>query len=395
VPASLRRIAPVFVGAIIASISNINGPIGPTRSSVSDVGGALVPTTTVSLPQAAAASGPPAVSDTQLAYVLPVSPASATTKTSSSARIFVRSLRSTSTGLTVGPPHPICTITGPSGLVVTLWSAAGEWVGYSASHADRTAPWSLAMCHVLTGRHVVLDTSAGEKVSSLPITARSDGHTVVWVSSTLLGDHHQETTVIRTYDLASSRRRVLAQGGSPSTFAYGDPSVSGQRVLFEKSSIAGDGSVQLLLADVDTGRIRPISRPQPDIAGASLSGNIVTWGIKAPGADWSNGAIGIGVYNVRTRARTQFNEHPITIQQAVAGHDVVFVTGEATLGQLTTLWLYDARTGRRVRLVQPHPPQSYGVGNVISIGGHAIAYLGATPGQQAPTHVPVVILLLP
>jgi len=365
-------------------------------SLASNFSGPIVSTTTVNLPQDAAAGGPPAVSDTQLAYVLPTFPTSTTTKTGRSARIFVRSLRSTPTGLQVGPPRPICTITGPSDLVVTLWSAAGNWVGYSAySYADRTAPWSLAMCQVLTGRRVMLDTSASEKVSSLPIRAQSDGHTVVWASSTLLCGHRQETTVIRTYDLARSRWRVLAQGGTPSTFEYVNPSVSGHRVLFEKSVVAGNGSVQLLLADLDTGRIRPISLPRPDILGASLSGDIVTWGIKSSRTDGSNEVIGVGVYNVRTRTQTRFNDRPITVQQAVAGHDVVFVTGDPTLGKPTTLWLYDAQTGRRVRLVQPHPPQFYGVSNVISTGGHAVAYLRGTPGQQAPAHVSVVIMLLP
>lgn len=202
-------------------------------------GVALSAPTTVSfpVPVAAAMENSPAVGDTLVAYADPLPrgraargrPAPLT-----SVRLVGYSLRATAARLVVAPPQPLCTVTGSPDLAVAPWSTSGGWVVYSVYAYNAPTTWTLAMCQVGTGRRVVLDASARERGGEDAPQARSDGRVVVWSSMTRAPGQRAPTSVVRAYDLVTGRRWVVAQGGTPGTFAYGDASVSGRRILFEK-----------------------------------------------------------------------------------------------------------------------------------------------------------------
>jgi len=364
-------------------------------------GVALSAPTTVSFPVPVAASieNSPAVSDTLVAYADPLPRGRAARgrpAPPASERLVGYSLRATAAGIVVAPPQALCTVTGSPDLAVAPWSTRGRWVVYSAYAYNVPTTWTLAMCQVGTGRRVVLDTSARERGGDDAAQARSDGRVVVWSSMTRAPGQRAPTSVVRAYDLVTGRRWVVVQGGTPGTFGYGDASVSGRRILFEKQAYVGTETTQFLLADVETGQVRPLFPPQHDAYGATLSGDIVAWGVGGPTANGGRGGVGVGVYNLRTGARAEFAATFVTAQQAVAGHDVVYSSGAPPNGDATTLWLYDARTGRQTALVRPHPPQNYGAGSEVLTGGHAVLYQRLRGKKEVtPTTAYAVVTLLP
>ncbi len=348
-------------------------------------------TTSVLVPTTALAMNSPAVDDTLLAYALP--PATPSGR-GSPIRLVGVPLRATARGLAAAPPRTICTVTGTANLMVAPLTAGGGWVVYVAYSYHATQTWTLAMCQVSTGRRVVLDTSARERGGGDAPGAHSDGHTVVWATLTRAPGRRAPTSVVYAYDLATGRQRVLAEGGSPDTFVYAAVSVSGRRVLFEKQNYVGTETDQFLLADLNTGRMRALAPPRHDIYGPTLSGEAIAYGLGGPDANGGNAGVGVGAYNVRTGRRVEIVGSIVTSQQAVAGHDIVYVQGVPPANDVTTLWLYDLRTGHRTALDRPDVPRYYGSSSDIFSGGRTVAYIRGTPGSQTRPSKPVVIILL-
>jgi len=95
--------------------------------------------------------------------------------------------------------------------------------------------------NVKTGAAVILDSPQHEGLPSFPSGARSDGSTVVWASWT--HGPNGPTSVIRTYDLGAGKRSAVLYGGSPNTWGYGRPTISGNLIALERDSYgkgAGD-----------------------------------------------------------------------------------------------------------------------------------------------------------
>ncbi len=355
-------------------------PSPPVRATVS-----------VLLPPAALAMNTPAVDDTLLAYAMPTAFTPTGVSLGGPVRLMGVPLQATAHGLRAGSPHPICTITGLPDLKVAPFSSSGGWVVYGAYENSNTALWTLGFCQVATGRHVVLDTSARERGGdNLPVT-RSDGRTIIWATQTQAPGQRRPTSIVRTYDLTTGKQRVLVQGGDPRKFVYGAVSVSGRRALVEKQNYVGLETDEFLLADLDTGRLRPLGAPRHDIYGPTLSGETVAYGVGGPDANGGTGGVGVGAYDVPTGRRVEITGSIVTSQQAVAGHDIVYVQGVPPQGLVSTLWLYDLRTGRRTALVRPDMPRYYGAGSEVFSGGHIVAYVRGLPHVRQR---PVVLLLL-
>lgn len=94
---------------------------------------------------------------------------------------------------------------------------------------------------------------------------------------------------------------------------------------------------------------------------------------------------------MRTGKRVEIVGSIVMTQLAVAGHDVVYVQGVPPQGLVSTLWLYDLRTGRRTALVHPDMPRYYGTGSEVFSGGHIVAYVRGLPHVRQH---PIVLLLL-
>jgi len=218
--------------------------------------GAPAPAVSIPLPLSNLPQGGMVVSDTLLAYDLPDPPMHASDAnnpfTNFHDRVFVVTLRAMGSGLAASTPRLIFTL--PRGLTMTPWSINGGWLVYTQySSTDPAGPWTLAARDIATGTVIALDSPAREGVPSAAAQAASDGRTVVWQSWTQADG--RATSVIRSYDLTTGRRRLLAEGGSQDTWSYAWPGVSGQSVVFEKEMPDRQSPrAQILLADLATGR---------------------------------------------------------------------------------------------------------------------------------------------
>lgn len=252
-------------------------------------------------------------------------------------------------------------LTGPTGMTIGLGSVLGGWLVYEAYDSyNPRGPWRIIARNIVTGRQVLLDSRDREGIPSLTPPPRSDGRTAIWQSWTRV--RGSVTSVIRTYNFATGQRRVLLLGGAPTTWAYTGVAISGRRVIVEKDSFARRRA-QILLADLVTGRIRPLTNAAQSNSEPWIEGDTAVWKV---GWLFSNGR-GITVLNVRTgfsRTIAGFNSEAPEI---AAGRYVVFSSGGRT-----RVKLYDIRTGS-LQVLAPRQ-DGYGVGNAVRAAGHVILY---------------------
>jgi len=327
-------------------------------------------TAAIPLPRSNVPAGSPAVSDTLVAYVLadPLVHVSTIATAGSWAgfrnRVFTVGLRATDGGgLVAGTPHQI--YEGPLGDIVQPCSSSGGWLVYN-QYPDRDAagPWILAARNLATGRVVMLDTPAREGVPSLVTQAASDGHTVAWQSWTTL--QGQVTSVIRTYDLATGQRRLLAQGGSPTTWSYDWPSVSGTNVVFEKQQLRRlSPHIQIFVASLATGDLRTLTGADGTNSEPSISGSLVAW---KQGARFGEGH-GVGYHDLRTGASGAFPASQTEEPLASAGRYIVYPSTPYAHAESWNTVLYDTRARTRTILAT-------GTGNAMLAGEDVVGYWG-------------------
>jgi hypothetical protein len=184
--------------------------------------------------------------------------------------VYVRDYRRRSTSITVSKSRLL--FDGPRGTQVAAFALAGGWLVY-----DTDTPrdqWRLYARNVDTGRVILLDSPAMERLPSRFLHASTDGRTVVWQSWTRL--HGRTISVIRSYTLATGRRRLLLTGGSGTDYFYGYPQISGNHVIIEKVP-GSHAASQLFLENLATRHIRALTPPGRQNSEPSISGEIVVW----------------------------------------------------------------------------------------------------------------------
>lgn len=275
------------------------------------------------------------------------------------AQIFLVRVNTTDGRLTTSKPRLV--YRGPRGTSIALGSALGGWLVYEEHDASNVAgPWKIVARNVNTGRSIVLDSRQREGVPSLTPAPRSDGHTVAWQSWTRVNG--LTVSVVRTYDLETGERRLIAQGGSPTTWAYTGVSISGQRVAIEKDQYRRRRA-QILLYDLRTGRMSSVTPAGKANSEPWVSGDLVVWKV---GWNFNNGR-GIGVMNVRTNERRFVRAYRPGPPQTIANRYVVF--SSVGTGKIR---LYDATSGSS-RIMAP-TDNGYGVGDDVHAAGRLVLY---------------------
>jgi len=324
-------------------------------------------TATIPLPATNLPGGSVALDSTQLAYTLPDPLFHAT---SNDARftafvngVFLVQLHTAGTRTT--PSVARLLVTGPRGATITLWSLRNHWLVYSQYNGgDLSQPWTLNARNAATGKTTVLDTPAQEGVPSMVSMASSDGHTVVWQS--YARTQGATVSIIRSLDLTSGQRRIIAQGGAPNTWAYAWPSVSGRQVVFDKETPdQNNPHSQIFLYDLDTGVTRALTGANGANSEPSISGDLIVW---KQGWRYVAGH-GITVYDLRTQTRTSIAAGGIEQPHATAGRYVIFPTDLPD-----RVKLYDAQAGTTTTLARPLP-DGYAPGNIVVAGGTAVGYI--------------------
>lgn len=261
--------------------------------------------------------------------------------------------------MTASQPQPV--YTGPRGVSIALGSALGDWLVYEEHDAsDVGGPWEIVARNVNTGKAIVLDSRRREGVPSLTPAPRSDGHTVAWQSWTRIDA--RTVSVIRTYDLQTGERRLIARGGSPTTWAYTGVSISGQRVVIEKDQYSRKRG-QILLFDLRSGKMSALTGARQSNSEPWISGDLVVWKV---GWGFNNGR-GIGVLNVRTNESRFVQAYRPDAPQTIANRYVVF----SSLGT-GKIRLYDATRGSS-RVLAP-TDDGYGVGEDVHAAGRIVLY---------------------
>jgi len=343
-------------------------------------------TASVALPATNVAGGASAVaSDDWLVYTLPTPLLQPSTPnanhpfTTFHQRVYAIALRVRGQRLLASSPRFL--FTAPSGLVLSPGSVSGGWLIYTQySSLGIGGPWTLIVRQITTGRSVVLDSPP-----SGAALASSDGHTVVWQSWTAL--HGQRVSVIRAYDLATEQRRLVAQGGSESSWSYLWPSVSGRQVVFARVLAAQPLRAQMLLANLTTGAVRALTPLTAGITSPVISGDLVAWKGRLGLQEKETGQVVVD--NLRTGTRRAVNGSFIEFPQVAAGRYVVF-----PIGLPTHLALYDSRVGTTARLAQPGPLGA--PGNSVQAAEHTVLYsLGRFSATTTPLPRRLVVVRLP
>ena len=200
-------------------------------------------------------------------------------------------------------------------------------------------------------------------------------------------------SVVRAYDLLTGQRRVVAEGGSTHTFLYGPPAVSGSQVVFEKalpdsgSGPSAQPHIQIMLADMVTGRVRPLTPANEANSEPSISGHYVVW---KRGARFTNGA-GAEVEDLRTGRRTVLVTDVVEGPKVTAGRYVVFSHGL----NLPRVELYDLHMQGHMTLAAPRADGT-GPGHGVKVSGRTILY-SRNKSQTTSTPLPFheVVTLLP
>lgn len=348
-------------------------------------------TASVALPATNVAGGASAVaSDDWLVYTLPTPLLQPSTSdanhpfTAFHQRVYAVALRVRGQRLLASSPRFL--FTAPSGLVLSPGSVSGGWLIYTQySSLGIGGPWTLIARQITTGRSVVLDSPVREGLPSGAAVASSDGHTVVWQSWTAL--RGQRVSVIRAYNLATGQRRLVAHGGSESSWSYLWPSVSGRQVVFARVLAAQPLRAQMLLANLTTGAVRALTPLTAGITSPVISGDLVAWKGRLGPQEKEGGRVVVA--NLRTGAQRSLNGSFIEFPQVVAGRYVVF-----PIGLTPHLALYDSRAGTTTRLAQPGPLGA--PGNSVQAAEHTVLYsLGRFSATTTPLPSRLVVVRLP
>ena len=343
---------------------------------------ASLPTATIATPTSDMPGVGLAVSDTHLAYILPdpVLRPRGRTKTNVFStfhdRVFLVPLHMRGGRLIAGQARVL--LTGARARVLSLISISDDWLvysQYSSDSLDVDVPWSLMARNVRTQRAVILDTSAREGLGGIPPDAASDGQTVVWRSRTLV--HGEQTWVIRAYTFATGRSRIVVRGGTPTTFAYGLPGVSGRYVVYEQEWSHGPAPrAQIWLSDLATGQRQALTSAQDANSEPAIAGDVVVWKV---GWRYAGGQ-GLGLYNMRTGVRKTLTEagleQPVlTVNYAIYSFNIP-----------TIVRLYNTQTGVQTSLAgaDGHEP-----GDMVFAGEQTVAY---TTGGPSLTTVRLVVV---
>jgi hypothetical protein len=299
-------------------------------------------------------------------------------------RFFDLQLHATAGGLTASKPHLF--FTARRGLHVELFSDVRGWVIYQAFPAakqpDAPGPWALVAHNLSTRKEVVLDSSDAEGIPSLGAVAASDGRSVAWSTSTRGGQ-----SVVRTYDLVTAKQRLVARGGSPTTWSYVSAQVSGHRVVFVREAHVYQ---QIMLADLQTAKMRALTSTTGWSSEPTVSGDVVAW---KDGLRFGTGK-GVVIYNLRTGARQEVRSAGAETPRATAGRYILFTSNDPQTEGARQIHLYDVRTGANQMLFQPG--QGWNTGTILRLGGHTAAYLEAKSSSQAGHNlVRVVVVRLP
>lgn len=283
-------------------------------------------------------------------------------------------------GIVVSQPWLL--FTGPRGAQIAFMSFHHGWLTYlTYLPGDR---WTLLARNVVSGRQILLDSPQREGVPSRFLHAGSDGRTVVWQSWTRLGG--KTVSVIRSSSLITGQRRLLLAGGAGQDFFYDSPEISGDRLVFTREY--PDGTAQLFLASLTTGRVRALTPLHQINREPAVAGNVLAW----VHGDISLGHThGLVVENLATGHRVALPHSSAQLPRIAAGRYVVF----AAVYRNTNVQIYDTRTGAR-RIVSP-PSPLVGPGSSsgqVETGGHAILYSLVTSCGGAPYSCPERFILV-
>jgi hypothetical protein len=349
-------------------------------------------TAIIVIPATNTSAGGEAVGDAGVVYALsdpllqPHRPTYGQPFTNLVTHVFLVRFKETGRHLTLTTPRQI--FTGPRGMGIYPHAMPADWLIYVQIAPNiPSAPWTLYARHLPTGRVVVLDSSRREGLPSLVSRSQSDGRTVVWQTWTMV--HGQPTSVIRSYDLVTGQRRVVAEGGTPSTWSYAWPAVSGRTVVFEKDIFGSASRAQIMVADLRTGRIRALTPAAAANSEPSIAGNIVAWKV---GWRFDIGRA-VVAYNLRTGLQRRVFRGPIEQPQVLTGGQLVFPVGTGPW----RIQLYDLATKRSRTLATGQPrADGYAPGNLVEVGGRTVAYGLAKPSTTTtPNPTRLVIARLP
>ena len=298
-------------------------------------------------------------------------------------QIYIRLFQSGFGGTVVSQPRLL--FTGPRGAQVAFMAFHHSWLIYETySPGDR---WTLFARNVVSGRHILLDSPRQEGVSSRFVNAGSDGRTVVWQGWRGMGG--KAVSAIRSYSLITGQRRLLISGGTGQDFLYSSPAVSGDRLVYERAF--PDGTAQLFLEIMATGRTRALT-PLHQINGeAAISGNVVVW---VHGSIALGHTHGLVVLNLANGHRLALSHSPAQLPRIAAGRYVVF----GTVDERTSVQAYDTRTGQRRTLTAGRPLVGPGSSDgQVETGGHVVLYslLTVCGGASFPCPERFVLVALP
>jgi len=298
-------------------------------------------------------------------------------------QVYMRLFQSGSGGIVVSQPRLL--FTGPRGAQVALQSFHRGWLIYETYlPGDR---WALFARNVISGRQILLDSPRQEGAPSRLLLAGSDGSAVVWQSWTHMGG--KVVSVIRWYSLITGQRRLLLSGGTGQDYFYSDPQVSGDRLVYAREF--PDGTAQLFLEIMATGRTRALTPLHQTNREAAISGNVLVW---------MHGRLNIGhthrlvVLNLANGHRLALPHSPAQRPRIAAGRYVVFGTDN----ERTSVQAYDTRTHQRRTLTAGRPLVGPGSsGGQVEAGGHIVLYsiLTVCGGVSFPCPGRFVLVALP
>jgi len=298
-------------------------------------------------------------------------------------QIYIRLFQSGPGGIVVSQPRLL--FTGPRGAQVAFMAFHHGWLIYETySPGDR---WTLFARNVVSGRHILLDSTRQEGTPSRFVNAGSDGRTVVWQGLKRMGG--TVVSAIRSYSLLTGQRRLLISGGTGQEYFYGSPGVSGDRLVYERA--LPDGTAQLFLEIMATGRTRALT-PLHQLNGeAAISGNVVVWVHGSLAIGDSHGSV---VLNLANGHRLALPHSPAQLPRIAAGRYVVF----GTVDTRTSVQTYDTRTHQRRTLTAGRPLVGPGSSNgQAEAGGHVVLYsiLTICRGVSFPCPERFVLVALP
>lgn len=351
-----------------------------------------LPTATILMPATNTNTGGVTVGDAGVVYALsdpllqPYAPTNDKPFTHLITHVFLVRFTVTGRRIVLRAPHQL--FAGPPSMGIYPHAVTADWLIYLQSLPSITsAPWILFARHITTGRTVVLDSSESEGLASLGSRAQCDGRTVVWQTWTLR--RSQPTLIVRSYDLVTGQRHIVAEGGTPTTWSYAGAAVSGHSVVFEKDSYRSSPRAQILLADLTTGRVRTLTSATAANSEPSIAGDIVAWKV---GWRFEIGRA-VMIYNLRTSREARVFVGPIEQPQVLAGGQIVFPAG---IGPWR-IQLYDVATAmsRSLDVAQP-TADGYAPGNLVEVGRHTVAYwLVKFSTTTTPNPTRLVVTFLP